>query len=78
MPYFDYAGVCVAANNHFVSSVPSFNFVVSLRVHKIGTNQVSGALPEALLLENSMVLTELDLSHNLLEGMSILKFSYTF
>ncbi|CDP19131.1 unnamed protein product [Coffea canephora] len=68
MPYFDNLEVFDAANNHFVGNVPSFNFVVSLRVLRLGTNQLSGALPEALLLENSMVLTELDLSHNLLEG----------
>lgn len=78
MPYFDNLEVFDAANNQFVGNVPSFNFVVSLRVLRLGTNQLSGAIPEALLLENSMILTELDLSHNLLEGMSILKFSSTF
>ncbi|KAL3518759.1 hypothetical protein ACH5RR_021348 [Cinchona calisaya] len=68
MPFFDNLEVFDATNNRFVGNVPSFNFVVSLRVLKLGSNQLSGALPEALLLESSMVLSELDLSLNLLQG----------
>lgn len=68
MPYFDNLEVFDATNNHFVGNVPSFNFIVSLRVLKLRCNQLSGAVPEALLLESSTVLSELDLSHNLLEG----------
>lgn len=68
MPYFDNLEVFDATSNHFVGNVPSFNFDVSLRVLRLGSNQLSGALPEALLLDSSMVLSELDLSLNLLEG----------
>ncbi|CAI9105962.1 OLC1v1004999C1 [Oldenlandia corymbosa var. corymbosa] len=68
IPYFDNLQVFDATNNQFVGNLPSFNFVVSLQVLRIGGNQLSGALPEALLQESSMVLSELDLSLNQLEG----------
>ncbi|KAL0459049.1 UNVERIFIED_CONTAM: putative inactive receptor kinase [Sesamum latifolium] len=57
-----------ASDNHFVGNVPSFSFVVSLRVIKLRNNQLSGSLPQGLLQESSMILSELDLSHNQLEG----------
>ena len=54
-----------------VGSVPSFSFVVSLRVLRLGSNQFTGSLPEALIQESSMVLSELDLSLNQLQGIFI-------
>ncbi|KAL2238500.1 probable inactive receptor kinase At5g10020 [Sesamum indicum] len=68
IPYFDNLEVFDASDNHFVGNVPSFSFVVSLRVIKLRNNQLSGALPQGLLQESSMILSELDLSHNQLEG----------
>ncbi|XP_073269874.1 probable inactive receptor kinase At5g10020 [Primulina huaijiensis] len=68
IPYFDSLEVFDATDNHFVGNVPSFSFVVSLRVLKIRNNQLSGSMPQGLLQESSMILSELDLSHNHLEG----------
>ncbi|KAJ8766815.1 hypothetical protein K2173_008369 [Erythroxylum novogranatense] len=68
MPYFDSLEVFDASNNQLVGTVPPFTFVVSLRVLRLGSNQFSGSLPEALLQESSMVLSELDLSLNQIEG----------
>ncbi|CAA2985980.1 probable LRR receptor-like serine threonine-kinase At4g20940 [Olea europaea subsp. europaea] len=68
MPYFDSLKVFDAANNHFIGNVPSFTFIVSLRVIKLRNNQLSGSLPQGLLQESSMVLSELDLSRNQIEG----------
>ncbi|KAK2641002.1 hypothetical protein Ddye_022765 [Dipteronia dyeriana] len=68
MPYFDSLEVFDASNNQLVGTIPSFNFVVSLRILRLGSNQLSGSLPEALLQESSMILFELDLSLNQLEG----------
>ncbi|XVF68619.1 hypothetical protein PTKIN_Ptkin11bG0016100 [Pterospermum kingtungense] len=68
MPYFDSLEVIDASNNQLVGNVPSFNFVVSLRILRLGNNLLSGSLPEALLQESSMILSELDLSLNQLEG----------
>ncbi|XP_024958767.1 probable inactive receptor kinase At5g10020 [Cynara cardunculus var. scolymus] len=68
MPYFDNLEVFDASNNQFVGTVPSFNFMVSLRILRLGSNKLSGSLPEALLQESSMSLSELDLSLNELKG----------
>ncbi|PSR90089.1 Inactive receptor kinase precursor [Actinidia chinensis var. chinensis] len=68
MPYFDSLRVFDASSNQFVGKVPSFNFIVSLQILRLGSNHLSGSLPEALLQERSMVLSELDLSLNQLEG----------
>ncbi|OIW16260.1 hypothetical protein TanjilG_18975 [Lupinus angustifolius] len=68
MPYLDNLVVFDASNNQLVGNIPSFGFVVSLRVLRLGCNQLSGSLPEALLKESSMLLSELDLSQNKLEG----------
>ncbi|PIN12928.1 Serine/threonine protein kinase [Handroanthus impetiginosus] len=68
IPYFDNLEVFDASENHFVGNVPSFSFVVSLRVIKLRNNELSGSLPQGLLQESSMILSELDLSHNQLEG----------
>lgn len=68
MPYFDNLEVFDASNNQFVGTIPSFNFMVSLRILRLSSNNLSGSLPEALLQETSMVLTELDLSINQLKG----------
>ncbi|XP_031285873.1 probable inactive receptor kinase At5g10020 isoform X3 [Pistacia vera] len=68
MPYFDSLEVFDASNNQLLGNIPSFNFVVSLRILQLGSNQLSGSLPEALFQESSMMLSELDLSLNQLEG----------
>ncbi|XVF20200.1 hypothetical protein REPUB_Repub11eG0177300 [Reevesia pubescens] len=68
MPYFDSLEDFDASNNQLVGTIPSFNFIVSLRILRLGNNQLSGSLPEALLQESSMILSELDLSLNQLEG----------
>lgn len=68
IPYLDSLEVFDASDNHIIGNVPSFSLVVSLRVMKLRNNQLSGSLPEGLLQESSMVLSELDLSHNQLEG----------
>lgn len=71
MPYFDSLEVFDASNNQLVGTIPSFNFVVSLRILRLGRNNLTGSLPEALLQESSMVLSELDLSLNQLEGIPV-------
>ncbi|GMI92088.1 hypothetical protein like AT2G27060 [Hibiscus trionum] len=68
MPYFDSLEVLDASNNQLVGTIPSFNFIVSLRILRLRNNRLSGSLPEALLQESSMILSELDLSLNQLEG----------
>ncbi|XP_038879271.1 probable inactive receptor kinase At5g10020 isoform X2 [Benincasa hispida] len=68
MPYFDSLEVFDASNNQFVGTIPAFNFVVSLQTLILGRNKLSGSLPEALLRDRSMLLTELDLSLNELQG----------
>ncbi|KAL4578590.1 hypothetical protein LXL04_014715 [Taraxacum kok-saghyz] len=68
MPYFDNLEVFDASNNQFVGTIPSFNFMISLRILRLSSNKLSGSLPEALLKETSMILTELDLSINELKG----------
>ncbi|CAK7329175.1 unnamed protein product [Dovyalis caffra] len=68
VPYFDSLEVFDASNNQITGAIPPFKFVVSLRILRLGSNQLSGSLPEALLQDSSTVLTELDLSLNQLEG----------
>lgn len=68
IPLFDSLEVFDASFNQLSGHVPSFNFIVSLKILRLGNNQLSGSLPEALIKENSMVLTELDLSSNQLSG----------
>jgi hypothetical protein len=72
VPYFDSLEVFDVSNNQITGAIPPFKFVVSLRILRLGGNQLSGSLPEALLQDSSMVLTELDLSLNQLEGMLLL------
>ncbi|KAJ8552071.1 hypothetical protein K7X08_028514 [Anisodus acutangulus] len=68
MPYFDSLEVFDASDNQLTGAIPSFNFVVSLRILRLRKNQLSGSLPEALLEGSSMILSELDLSQNQLAG----------
>lgn len=68
MPYLDNLEVFDASNNQLVGNIPSFTFVVSLRILRLACNQLTGSLPETLLKESSMMLSELDLSQNKLEG----------
>ncbi|KAL8211397.1 hypothetical protein R6Q57_005834 [Mikania cordata] len=68
MPFFDNLETFDASNNQFTGSIPSFNFMVSLRIIRLSGNKLTGSLPEALLQESSIVLAELDLSLNELKG----------
>lgn len=68
VPLFDSLEVFDVSFNQLSGNVPSFNFIVSLRILRLRENQFSGSLPEALFRETSMVLTELDLSCNQLTG----------
>ncbi|XP_047164803.1 probable inactive receptor kinase At5g10020 [Vigna umbellata] len=68
IPYLDNLEVFDASNNLLEGNIPSFTFVVSLRILRLAFNQLTGLLPEALLKESSMMLSELDLSQNKLEG----------
>ena len=72
VPFFDSLEVFDVSDNQITGAIPPFKFVVSLRILRLGGNQLSGSLPEALLQDSSMVLTELDLSLNQLEGMLLL------
>lgn len=74
MPYLDNLEVFDASNNQIVGNIPSFAFVVSLRILRLECNRLTGSLPETLLKESSMMLSELDLSQNKLEGTSFLCF----
>ncbi|KAK9154468.1 hypothetical protein Sjap_001948 [Stephania japonica] len=68
MPFFDSLAVFDASYNQLVGPIPSFSFVVSLRVLSLRSNLLSGSLPEALLRESSMILSDLDLSLNQIDG----------
>jgi Leucine-rich repeat (LRR) protein len=67
-PLFDSLEVFDASYNALTGNVPSFNFMISLKVLRLQKNNFSGSIPEALFRETSMVLTELDLSCNQLTG----------
>ncbi|KAM0843536.1 hypothetical protein ACQ4PT_057643 [Festuca glaucescens] len=67
-PLFDSLEVFDASYNALSGNVPSFNFMISLKVLRLQNNNFSGSIPEALFRETSMVLTELDLSCNQLTG----------
>ncbi|KAG0495961.1 hypothetical protein HPP92_000652 [Vanilla planifolia] len=68
VPLFDSLEVFDTCFNRLSGQVPSFNFIVSLKVLCLGNNQFSGSFPEALFKDFSMVLAELDLSNNNLSG----------
>jgi Leucine rich repeat/Leucine rich repeat N-terminal domain len=68
VPLFDALEVFDASFNQFTGNVPSFNFIVSLKILRLRYNQFNGSIPEALFKETSLVLTELDLSCNQLKG----------
>lgn len=74
IPYLDNLEVFDASNNQLVGNIPSLAFVVSLRILRLACNQLEGSLPETLLKESSMMLSELDLSQNKLEGTLFLYF----
>ncbi|XP_002963516.2 probable LRR receptor-like serine/threonine-protein kinase At4g20940 [Selaginella moellendorffii] len=54
--------------NALAGSLPSFEFVFSLRVLKLRANQFTGFVPPALLSAEASLLEELDLSNNRLSG----------
>ncbi|CAA7018401.1 unnamed protein product [Microthlaspi erraticum] len=66
--FFDSLEVFDGSSNHLSGSLPLFSFVVSLKILRLQANQLSGTIPQSLLQESSTILTELDLSHNQLEG----------
>lgn len=68
IPFFDSLEVFDASGNRFSGSLPSFSFVVSLKILRLQDNQFSASLPQGLLQESSTILAELDLSLNQLEG----------
>ncbi|KAG9454988.1 hypothetical protein H6P81_007892 [Aristolochia fimbriata] len=68
MPLFDNLEIFDASYNQLVGQIPPFNFVVSLQILQLGNNKFSGSLPEAFLHESSLVLSELDISCNQLQG----------
>ncbi|XP_010521604.1 PREDICTED: probable inactive receptor kinase At5g10020 [Tarenaya hassleriana] len=68
IPFFDSLEVFDASSNQLSGSVPLFSFVVSLKILRLQGNHFSGTLPQGLVQESSMVLSELDLSLNQLEG----------
>ncbi|KAL5994870.1 hypothetical protein ACLOJK_024927 [Asimina triloba] len=68
IPIFDKLEVFDASHNKLTGPIPPFNFIFSLQILRLRSNQFSGSLPVALLQESSTVLTELDLSQNQLEG----------
>ncbi|KAJ4817083.1 Leucine-rich repeat protein kinase family protein [Rhynchospora pubera] len=68
VPLFDALEVFDASFNQFSGNVPSFNFIVSLKILRLRCNQLNESIPEALFKETSLVLTELDLSCNQLTG----------
>ncbi|XP_078160428.1 leucine-rich repeat protein kinase family protein [Carex rostrata] len=68
VPLFDALEVFDASFNQFSGNVPSFNFIMPLKILRLRCNQLNGAIPEALFRETSLVLTELDLSCNQLKG----------
>ncbi|CAH9072561.1 unnamed protein product [Cuscuta europaea] len=57
-----------ASYNMFAGNLPSFNFAASLQILRLGNNKLSGSPPQGLLQQSSMILSELDVSHNELEG----------
>ncbi|KAL2494299.1 Leucine-rich receptor-like protein kinase family protein [Forsythia ovata] len=54
--------------NQLSGELPGFNFVYDLQILKLSNNRFSGFIPNNLLTEDSLVLTELDLSSNNLSG----------
>ncbi|PKA48137.1 putative inactive receptor kinase [Apostasia shenzhenica] len=68
VPLFDSLEVFDASFNQLTGQVPSFNFIVSLKILHLGNNQFSGSFPEAFFKDFSMVFSELDLSFNKLTG----------
>eukprot|EP01018_Ginkgo_biloba_P038097 Gb_18587 [translate_table: standard] len=65
---FDNLKVLDVSNNNFTGQLPSFAFVYALEILRLGNNKFNGYLPTALLGQDSLVLTELDISHNNLSG----------
>ncbi|XP_078438084.1 leucine-rich repeat protein kinase family protein [Wolffia australiana] len=68
MPLFDILEVFDASHNQLQGQIPSFNFLVSLRVLLLHHNRFFGPLRDFLLKEGSLTLGHLDLSSNSLEG----------
>jgi len=56
------------SSNRLSGQLPSFNFIYSLEILRLSNNGFAGPLPDALFVEDSSVLSELDLSRNNLSG----------
>ncbi|CAN1171016.1 Probable inactive receptor kinase At5g10020 [Linum perenne] len=68
MPSFGSLEVFDATNNQLAGTIPPFKLITSLQKLRLGRNQFSGTVPGGLLHQSPMLLSELDLSHNQLEG----------
>ncbi|CAN0923219.1 Probable inactive receptor kinase At5g10020 [Linum grandiflorum] len=68
MPSFGSLEVFDATNNQLGGTIPPFKLITSLQKLRLGSNQFSGTVPGGLLHQSPMLLSELDLSHNQLEG----------
>ncbi|OAY83707.1 putative LRR receptor-like serine/threonine-protein kinase [Ananas comosus] len=56
------------SNNQLSGDLPGFNYVYDLEVLRLGNNAFTGFVPSGLLKDNTLVLSELDLSANNLSG----------
>ncbi|CAI0452253.1 unnamed protein product [Linum tenue] len=68
IPSFGSLEVFDATNNGLVGTIPPFKLIISLQRLRLGGNKFSGNVPRGLLQQSSMLLSELDLSNNKLEG----------
>ncbi|ERN15978.1 probable LRR receptor-like serine/threonine-protein kinase At4g20940 [Amborella trichopoda] len=68
IPLFNSLKVLDLSHNQLSGELPGFQFVYALEVLNLGSNQFSGSLPNELLRQDSLVLTDLDLSANNLSG----------
>lgn len=62
------------SHNRLSGELPGFDYVYNLEVLRLGNNGFSGFVPGGLLEEDSLVLSELDLSSNNLSGNQIIWF----
>lgn len=65
---FENLRVLDVSNNQLSGKLPTFEFAYGLETLRLGGNRFSGNLPDALFVEDTLALKELDLSHNNLSG----------
>ncbi|KAL4182868.1 hypothetical protein AMTRI_Chr11g95320 [Amborella trichopoda] len=71
IPLFNSLNVLDLSHNHLSGELSGFRFVYALEVLNLGSNRFSGSLPNELLRQGSLFLTDLDLSANNLSGNKI-------